>query len=74
MVHNRVAPNLLMLVLLAIVLKNGCSFVARYAAARFGLATMRDDLSEYRAPASHRIGAALAAAKMLDLDKDQTYR
>ncbi len=47
--------------------------VANEVASRLGLSSMSDDLSEYRTPASHRLGAALAAAKLLELDQQQTY-
>jgi 2-methylcitrate dehydratase PrpD len=66
---------------LAVAEQLGCSgkdlilaqIVANETASRISLATMTDSLSEYRTPAAHRLGAALATAKLRKLDAAQTF-
>ncbi len=47
--------------------------IANEVAARIGLVAHTDVVGEYRTPAAHRAGAALAAAKLKKLDQQQTY-
>lgn len=46
--------------------------IANETASRLGLAMLTDALTEYRTPAAHRLGAALATAKLRKLDAAQT--
>ncbi len=47
--------------------------IANETAGRLALATMTDALSDFRTPGAHRLGAALATAKLRKLDADQTF-
>jgi 2-methylcitrate dehydratase PrpD len=46
--------------------------VANEVAGRLGLVSLTDPLGDYRTPAAHRAGAALAAARLHNLDAAQT--
>ncbi len=47
--------------------------IANETAGRLALATLTDALSDFRTPAAHRLGAALATAKLRKLDNEQTF-
>ncbi len=46
--------------------------IANEVAGRIGLATTRDALADQRSPVAHRLGATMAAAKLYQLDAEQT--
>jgi 2-methylcitrate dehydratase PrpD len=47
--------------------------IANEVAGRLGLVSLTDPLGDYRTPAAHRVGAALAAAKLRKLTAAQTF-